>query len=72
MLLYGPPCTGKTATMLRLSNQKEHLDRTEPQLPSTGFEKPVTIEVELYPKAQKTSVRVTHGMIWKRQNLKQQ
>ena len=72
MLLYGPPCTGKTATMLRLSNQKEHLDRTEPQLPSTGFEKPVTIEVELYPKAQKTSVRVTHGMIWRCQNLKQQ
>ena len=76
MLLYGPPCTGKTATMLRLSNQKKHLDRTEPQLPSTGFEKPVTIEVELYPKAQKTSVRVTHGLthgtIWKHQNLKQQ
>ena len=72
MLLYGPPCTGKTATTLRLSNQIKYLDRTEPQLPSTGFEKPVTVEVELYPKAQKTSVRITHDAMWRHQDLKQQ
>ena len=75
MLLYGPPCTGKTAAMLRLSNQIEFLDQADSPLPSTGLEKPVT--VELYPKAQQTSVRVTgvaldHNVIWRHQNLKQQ
>ena len=73
MLLCGLPRTGKTTAMLRLSSQLRCLDPSDSPIPSTGFEKPKT--VELYKKTVKQSVMITGvGEIaeWKYQNLEQQ
>jgi len=73
MLLCGLPHTGKTTAMLRLSNQLRCLSPNESPVPSTGFEKPKT--VELYKKAVKQSVMITgvgEKAEWKYQNLEQQ
>ena len=63
MLLCGLPCTGKTTAMLRLSNQLQCLDPNDYPRPSTGFEKPQT--VELYKKTGKQSVMIV-GAEWRR------
>ena len=75
MLFCGLPCTGKTATMLRLSNQLRCLDQSDPPIPSTGFEKPLTVEV--YQTTVKQSVMITGTGVggkpeWKYQDLEQQ
>ena len=73
MLLCGLPRTGKTTAMLRLSNQLRCLDPNDSPVPSTGFEKPQT--VELYKKTWKQSVVITGAgdkAEWKYQNLEQQ
>ena len=73
MLICGLPRTGKTTAMLRLSNQLRCLDPKDSPIPSTGFEKPKT--VELYKKTVKQSVMITGvGGIaeWTLQNLEQQ
>lgn len=73
MFLCGPPCTGKTATMLRLSNQIHHLKDSDPPLPSTGFEKPRTLE--LYCRTVKRTVCVSSvrgEVTWKLQDLEEQ
>ena len=73
MLLCGLPRSGKTTAMRRLSNQLQCLDPNDSPIPSTGFEKPKT--VELYKKTLKQSVMIS-GMgqkaEWKYQNLMQQ
>ena len=73
MLLCGLPRTGKTTAMLRLSNQLRCLDPKDSPIPSTGFEKPKT--VELYKKTVKQSVAITSAgdkAEWEYQNLEQQ
>ena len=70
VLLCGLPRTGKTTAMLRLSNQLRYLNRNEPQVPSTGFEKPQT--VELYHRTGKQSVMITSVGKWEKQDLEQQ
>ena len=57
MLLCGLPRTGKTTAMRRLSNQLRFLDPNDSPIPSTGFEKPIT--VELYQTTPKQSVMIT-------------
>ena len=57
MLLCGLPRTGKTTAMRRLSNQLRFLDPNDSPIPSTGFEKPIT--VELYQTTPKQAVMIT-------------
>ena len=67
MLLCGLPRTGKTTTTLRLSNQLLCLDPNDSPRPSTGFEKPRTVELQ--------SVMIAEGegkVEWKYQALEQQ
>ena len=45
MLLCGPPETGKTTTMLRLTNRLRCIDPDGLQLPSTVLDKPRTIQL---------------------------
>ena len=45
MLLCGPPETGKTTTMLRLTNNVRCIDPNGLQLPSTVLGKPRTIQL---------------------------
>ena len=45
MLLCGPPETGKTTTMLRLTNNLRCIDPNGLQLPSTVLDKPRTIQL---------------------------
>jgi len=72
MLLCGLPRSGKTTAMLRLSNQIRCLNPNESPTPSTGFEKPVA--VELYQSTVKQSVVIAGvgSREWKNQNLEQQ
>jgi len=73
MLLCGLPCTGKTTAMLRLSNQLQCLDPSDSPIPSTGFQKPQT--VELYHRTVKQSVMIAGiggDAEWKYQDLEQQ
>ena len=75
VLLCGLPRTGKTTAMQRLSNQLRCLDRNDSPNPSTGFEKPQT--VELYQKTVKQSVMIAgvHAggeTEWKYHDLEQQ
>ena len=73
MLLCGLPRTGKTTAMLRLSNQLRHLDPNDPPVPSTGFEKPHTVEV--YHRTVKQSVMIAGAggeAEWKYQDLEEQ
>jgi len=73
MLLCGLPRTGKTTAMLRLSNQLQCLDPSDSPIPSTGFEKPQTVEV--YHRTVKQSVMITGAggeAEWKYQDLEQQ
>ena len=73
MLLCGLPRTGKTTAMLRLSNQLQCLDPNDSPIPSTGFDKPQT--VELYHKTVKQSVVIAGAegeAEWKYQDLEQQ
>ena len=69
VLFCGLPCTGKTTAMRRLSSQIRCLKRNESPVPSTGFEKPQTVEI--YQKTMKQAVVVT-GAEWKYQDLEQQ
>ena len=71
VLFCGLPCTGKTTAMRRLSNQIRCLDRNESPVPSTGFDKPQTVEIYQNSKTMKQSVVVT-GAKWKYQDLEQQ
>ena len=67
MLLCGLPRTGKTTAKLRLSNQLLCLDPNDSPTPSTGFEKPRTVELQ--------SVIIAGGeekVEWKYQDLEQQ
>ena len=72
MLLCGLPRTGKTTAMRRLSNQLQCLDPKDSPVPSTGFEKPQT--VELYHRTVKQSVVIAgvEGEVeWKYEDLEQ-
>jgi len=73
LLLCGLPRTGKTTAMRRLSNQLRCLNPNEFPIPSTGFEKPVT--VELYQRTMRQSVVIAgvgRKAEWKCQDLEQQ
>ena len=59
--------------MLRLTNQLRHLDPNDPPIPSTGFEKPQTVEV--YHRTVKQSVMIAGAggeAQWKYQDLEEQ
>ena len=64
MLLSGPPCTGKTTTMRRLTNQLLCLDPNDSPVPSTVLDKPRTIEL--------TSLLISDRTAWTFEDLKQQ
>ena len=72
MLLCGLPRTGKTTAMLRLSNQLQYIDPNDSPNPSTGFEKPQTVELQRTVKQSILIAGVGGKVEWKCQDLEQQ
>ena len=69
-VFFGEPATGKTCTRKRLTGEIENLGQ-QPPLPSTGIEKPCTIN--LYHETEKRSVLLGKSKEgWKEQDVEAQ
>lgn len=70
-LLIGPSGTGKTTAKRRLTEELYHLESPHSVVPSTGIDKPLT--VQLYHKTQQTSILIP-GLAgeWKIEDLEEQ
>ena len=66
-IFYSEPATGKTSTTKRLTGEIENLGQ-QPLLPSTGIEKPCTINLD--HETDKCSVLLTKSLKeWKEQDV---